>query len=64
MVEVKLPLDQWQQVLGILSQAPWATANPLIMAIGEQVRAGAEMAAKRASPVRGNGVDEELSPHS
>lgn len=63
MVEVKLPLDQWQQVLGILSQAPWATANPLIMAIGEQLRAAAAAAAS-APARRGNGVDEELSPHS
>ena len=64
MIEVRLPLEQWQQVLAILSTASWATANPLIMGIGDQLRAGAEMAAKRASPVRGNGVDEELSPHS
>lgn len=38
MIEVRLPLEQWQQTLAILSQAPWATANPLIMAIGDQVR--------------------------
>jgi hypothetical protein len=38
MIEVRLTLEQWQQVLGILAQAPWATANPLIMAVGEQLR--------------------------
>jgi hypothetical protein len=36
---VKLPIEQWQQVLAILAQAPWAQANPLIMGIGEQLRA-------------------------
>jgi hypothetical protein len=41
MIEVKLPIEQWQQVLGILAQVPWATANPLIMSIGEQLRAQA-----------------------
>lgn len=57
MVEVKLPIDEWQKVLGILSQAQWALANPLIMAIGEQLRAQAEMAAKREDAVRPNGED-------
>jgi hypothetical protein len=41
MIEVRLPIEQWQQVLGIIAQAPWATANPLIMTIGEQLRAQA-----------------------
>jgi hypothetical protein len=41
MIEVRLPIEQWQQVLGIIAQAPWATANPLIMSIGDQLRAQA-----------------------
>jgi hypothetical protein len=58
MIEVRLPIEQWQQVLAILSQAPWAQANPLIMGIGDQLRArvAAESAAKR-----GNGLDEEAA---
>jgi hypothetical protein len=67
MIEVRLPLEEWQKVLGILAQAPWSQVNPLIMAIGEQLRAGAEMAAKREEAARrGNGVDveAEVSPHS
>ena len=64
MIAVQLSLEDWQRVLAVLAGAPWATVNPLIMSIGDQLRAGAEMAAKRAAPVRGNGVDEELSPHS
>jgi hypothetical protein len=40
-IEVRLTVEQWQQVLAILVQAPWATANPLIMAIGQQMQAQA-----------------------
>jgi hypothetical protein len=62
MIEVRLSLEQWQQVLAILSTAPWAQANPLIMELGNQLRAGAEMAAKRdAAVTRGNGLDEEAA---
>lgn len=35
---VNLELEDWNRVLAILAQAPWATVNPLIMAIGEQLR--------------------------
>lgn len=35
---VTLPIEQWNQVLAVLSQAPWNQVNPLIMAIGEQLR--------------------------
>jgi hypothetical protein len=59
MIEVKLPIEQWQQVLSILARAPWAEANSLIMAIGEQARARTtELAAAPAAPARrGNGAD-------
>lgn len=36
---VHLPRDEWNKVLAILSQAPWNVANPLIMALGDQLRA-------------------------
>jgi len=62
MIEVRLPLEQWQQVLAILSTAPWATANPLIMALGEQLRA--RTAAPEGVRPRGNGLDEEAAQGS
>jgi hypothetical protein len=57
---VRLDLDEWQRVLAVLSQAPWATANPLIMKIGEQLRMQ-EPAPEGPRP-RGNGVDVEVAP--
>jgi hypothetical protein len=56
---VRLDLEEWQRVLGVLSQAPWATANPLIMKIGEQLRMQ-EPAAPTAS--KGNGAAVEAAP--
>lgn len=35
---VSLDNEEWQKVLGILAQAPWNIANPLLMKIGEQLR--------------------------
>lgn len=57
MIEVRLDNEEWQRVLGILAQAQWSVANPLIMKIGEQLRAHGEMAAKREGAVRPNGED-------
>jgi hypothetical protein len=55
---VRLDLEEWQRVLGVLATAPWATANPLIMKIGEQLRMQ-----EPADPARhrGNGLDEEAA---
>ena len=65
MIEVRLDFEEWQRVLGVLATAPWSTANPLIMKIGDQLRQGAELAARREEAARrGNGVDTEVSPHS
>lgn len=60
---VRLDLEEWQRLLGVLAQGPWTTVNPLIMKIGEQLRMQ-EPAAPTAS--KGNGVDveAEVSPHS
>jgi hypothetical protein len=41
MIEVRLPIEEWNRVLAILARAPWAEANPLIMALGDQLRAQA-----------------------
>lgn len=35
---VNLDQPEWNQVLAILSQAPWNVANPLLLKIGEQLR--------------------------
>jgi hypothetical protein len=57
---VRLDLEEWQRVLGILASAAWRDANPLIMKIGEQLRMQ-EPAPEGARP-RGNGVDAEAAP--
>jgi hypothetical protein len=57
MIEVRLDMEEWNRVLAILAQAPWSTANPLIMKIAEQMRVHTEMAAKREGAVRPNGED-------
>lgn len=56
-MRIELAEEEWRQVLAILAQAPWSTANPLIMKIAEQMRAHVEMAAKRDSAARPNGED-------
>ena len=38
MASVELDESDWQQVISILATAPWHTANPLLMKIGEQLR--------------------------
>jgi hypothetical protein len=56
---VRLELEEWQRVLGVLAQAPWATANPLIMKIGEQLRMQEPAA---PAPAKGNGAAVEAAP--
>jgi hypothetical protein len=41
MAVVELSDQEWQQILQMLSEAPWRLANPLLMKIGEQLRAQA-----------------------
>jgi hypothetical protein len=38
MSTVELDTNEWQQVMAILSTAPWRDANPLLMKIGNQLR--------------------------
>jgi hypothetical protein len=59
-MKVELTEDEWQRVLAVLAQAPWSTANPLIMKIGEQLR-GQKLAPEGVRP-RGNGADAEAAP--
>jgi hypothetical protein len=54
MTEVRLDTQEWNQLLQILAQAPWSVANPLIMKIGEQLRA-AQPQPGLANPVSAEG---------
>ena len=36
---VYLSEKEWQQVMGLISLAPWREANPLLMKIGAQLQA-------------------------
>lgn len=38
MPQVQLDDEEWQKVISIIAGAPWHTANPLLMKIGEQLR--------------------------
>jgi hypothetical protein len=57
---ITLDIEEWQRVLGVLAQGQWATVNPLIMKIGEQLRMQ-EPAPDGVRP-RGNGADAEAAP--
>lgn len=35
---VELEDKEWQQVLGLLAEAPWRIVNPLLMKIGAQLQ--------------------------
>jgi hypothetical protein len=39
MSSVELSDQEWGQLMSILSEAAWKVANPLLMKIGEQLRA-------------------------
>lgn len=56
-MKIELEPEEWNRVLAILAQAPWSTANPLIMKIAAQMQAHGEMAAKREGAIRPNGED-------
>lgn len=38
MQTVTLTEREWQTIMGVLAQAPWNVANPLLMKLGEQLR--------------------------
>lgn len=39
MAHVNLDEEEWQKVMACLATAPWNVANPLLMKMGEQLRA-------------------------
>lgn len=59
MAMVELNDQEWQQVLAIIGDAPWRVANPLLMKIGEQLRAQLRPAEKQSAPP-GGGVRIDL----
>lgn len=59
-VAVYLPMEDWNKVLAVLAQAPWNVVNPLIMSMGEQLRAAQStgvVPAPNEPAVRPNGAD-------
>jgi hypothetical protein len=64
MSKVELDEQEWQQVMGILSTAPWRDANPLLMKIGSQLRLQQQHQAPATWPARtGDGRDTEEVDH-
>ena len=59
-IPVALEVQQWNQVLGLLGEAPWRIANPLMVGIMQQVEAAAGGAAvvEPLPPPLANGHDE------
>jgi hypothetical protein len=60
MTEIRLEPAEWNQVLQILANAPWAVANPLIMRIGEQLRAQASPESPSPSSPRPNSGEHKV----
>ena len=71
-MKIELEEAELQRVLQILSTAPWAQANPLIMKIGEQMQRQAVVDPAHPPDYRPDGPPKghmgsrraEVSPHS
>jgi hypothetical protein len=61
--DVRLDQQEWSQLLAVLAQAPWNVANPLIMKIGEQLRAQQQADDPNAPIARGNSDGREKTEH-
>jgi hypothetical protein len=54
MPTVELDPTEWQQVMAMISAAPWRDANPLLMKIGQQLQQqAAQMMAKNVEHPNG-----------
>ena len=60
MPSVELTDNQWGQLMNILADAPWKVANPLLMAIGEQLRAQHGVGQAPPQGVRPDGNGQEV----
>lgn len=54
MIAVVLSPEDWNKVLAVLATGPWNAVNPLLMAIGEQLR---QAQTAGADYPKGDGVD-------
>lgn len=52
MTQIHLEDNEWQQVIQILSTAPWNIANPLLLKIGNQIRAQATGERAPSPPIK------------
>lgn len=64
MPSVDLSDQEWNSVMAIIGEAPWKVAHPLLMRIGQQLRAQQQPAPSPLSsmfpkPAPGNGADME-----
>ena len=58
MSSVELTDNEWGQVMSIIGDAPWKTANPLLMKIGQQLQAQITTA-NQTQPIRVGGNSQE-----
>ena len=58
MSTVELTDNEWGQVMSIIGDAPWKTANPLLMKIGQQLQAQHLKPGPEAAVQPGNGQEE------
>lgn len=52
MPSVELSDQEWAQVMGLLSTAPWRDANPLLMKMGAQLQAQSRPQVNTAPDIR------------
>lgn len=50
---VTLKKEQWEQILNVLADVPWRISNPLLMAIGSQLRLQHEAPINQTAPPGG-----------
>lgn len=49
---VELDAPEWQQVMAMISTAPWRDANPLLMKIGQQLQQQHQQFMSKGEPPR------------
>lgn len=59
MASIDLSENEWGQVMAMIAERPWRDANPLLLKIGEQLRAQ-HTNLMQPAPRPGNGPDKEV----
>jgi hypothetical protein len=59
MSSVDLNDNEWGQLMNILADAPWKVANPLLMKIGDQLRAQVQSRTPTPDEIRMGGNSQE-----